>query len=241
MDYNNSPKRGRLNLSSILLVFILSFMTSPDTVTVSWSANTESDLAGYRIYYGAFSGKYDNEIDVGNVTSFVIRDIEDGTTYFFALTAYDDSSNESGFSDEVMSPDNRPPCIWDIVFVDRGNKHQEDVVLEIIAHDDETQDDNGWTIWGHSNRDPPDAGIFILNPEKLNIRVSFDAKIIGRGSCLDEPKLIRIESSFFEIGVSWQRVEFTSSAENIFINFFDDCWIPGESDANLRIENIEIF
>ena len=73
------------------------------SVTVSWNAQTESDLSGYKIYYGTESGSYDDVLDVGDTTSFPINNLVVGTTYFFVVTAYDFSGNESGFSDEVST------------------------------------------------------------------------------------------------------------------------------------------
>ena len=80
------------------------------TATVSWDRVTQnsdgtpiSDLSGYKIYYGTSSGNYDDVLDVGNVTSFIINQLEDMRTYFFAVTAYDFSANESGFSSEVST------------------------------------------------------------------------------------------------------------------------------------------
>jgi len=73
------------------------------TATVSYDANIEPDLAGYNIYYGKRSSAYDKKVDVGNKTSVVINSLEDGETYFFAVTAYDVSGNESLFSAEVST------------------------------------------------------------------------------------------------------------------------------------------
>ena len=86
----------------ILFLLALAFPLFANTVTVSWTANTESDLSGYKIYYGTSSGSYDDALDVGNKTSFSINNLVVGTTYFFAVTAYDFSGNESGFSKEVV-------------------------------------------------------------------------------------------------------------------------------------------
>ncbi|MFC1889575.1 MopE-related protein [Thermodesulfobacteriota bacterium] len=72
-----------------------------DEVPLAWDSNTEPDLAGYRIYYGTSSGDYDFSVDLGNCTGCSISDLEDGRTYYFAATAYDEYGNESGFSDEV--------------------------------------------------------------------------------------------------------------------------------------------
>lgn len=70
-------------------------------VTVSWDANTEDDLLGYKIYYGTASRSYDHIIDVGNVVEYDIDNLPGGHTYYFAVTAYDTAFNESDFSEEV--------------------------------------------------------------------------------------------------------------------------------------------
>jgi len=44
---------------------------------------------------------YDHSIDVGNITTYTLTGLTQGQTYFIALTAYDTSHNESGYSNEV--------------------------------------------------------------------------------------------------------------------------------------------
>lgn len=79
--------------------------SSPKTAsaTVSWNANSESDLAGYRVYVGTKSGSYGfvGPFEVTNRTSFTIANLPTGTTYFFAVSAFDKSGNESAKSAEV--------------------------------------------------------------------------------------------------------------------------------------------
>ena len=70
-------------------------------VLIKWNPNHEDDLAGYKIYYGTHSRRYSNAVDVGLVTSYTISNLETGKNYYFALTAYDTSGNESYFSNEV--------------------------------------------------------------------------------------------------------------------------------------------
>lgn len=74
---------------------------SDGNATISWNANTEPDLAGYRVYYGTASGVYNPAIDVGNTTSYTFSGLLPNTTYYFAITAYDTSGNESAFSTEI--------------------------------------------------------------------------------------------------------------------------------------------
>jgi len=66
-----------------------------------WNPNRERDLAGYRVYVGERSRRYNNVYDVGLQTRFALGDLPRGKTYFLTVIAYDLSGNESGFSEEV--------------------------------------------------------------------------------------------------------------------------------------------
>jgi hypothetical protein len=72
-------------------------------IRLSWNANSEGDLAGYKLYVGRATETYTatgSPIDVGNVTSYPMT-ISDTGDWFFAVTAYDEEDNESEFSAEV--------------------------------------------------------------------------------------------------------------------------------------------
>lgn len=81
-----------------------------NTVTLTWNANTEPDLAGYRVFYTMEPGFFTTggsgfSRDVGNVTAYTFPDIPtamnaDGRWYF-AVVAYDTSGNISPFSNVV--------------------------------------------------------------------------------------------------------------------------------------------
>ncbi|MCK5194695.1 MAG: tandem-95 repeat protein, partial [Desulfobulbaceae bacterium] len=74
----------------------------------SWLPNGEPNLAGYKIYYSTVSAQYDKSVDVGNpevingVVQAPVNGLEDGTTYYFAATAYDSDGFESDYSQEVV-------------------------------------------------------------------------------------------------------------------------------------------
>ena len=73
------------------------------SVALTWNANTESDLAGYKIYRATTSGGYGAPIATlqGNATTFTASGLQTGTTYFFVITAYDSAGNESPHSNEI--------------------------------------------------------------------------------------------------------------------------------------------
>jgi fibronectin type 3 domain-containing protein len=76
---------------------------SSSSATLTWSANKEKDLAGYKVYRATASGTYGAPIAAlpGNVTTYQATSLEFGKTYFFVVTAYDIAGNESGYSNEV--------------------------------------------------------------------------------------------------------------------------------------------
>ena len=76
---------------------------SGTNVVLSWTANTESDLAGYNVYKGTSAGIYGTPSSLGKVTNYTISGLTAGNTYYFAVSAFDDASNESGNSSELSA------------------------------------------------------------------------------------------------------------------------------------------
>ena len=75
--------------------------SSSGTATLTWNPDTSTNLAGYTVYQGTASGVYSSSTNVGNVTSYTVTNLGVGTTYYFAVKAYNGSGIESGFSNEV--------------------------------------------------------------------------------------------------------------------------------------------
>lgn len=71
------------------------------TVNLAWDANPESDVVGYRVHYGTTSGNYTASVEAGNLTTNAIPGLASGVTYFFAITAFNASGLNSGFSNEI--------------------------------------------------------------------------------------------------------------------------------------------
>jgi Immunoglobulin domain len=92
-----------------LVLFLLSGLTmllpvsalATQSVTFGWELSTDSNVAGYNIYYGTVSHVYDNKVSVGNVATATISGLVEGATYYFAATTYDALNQESLLSDEI--------------------------------------------------------------------------------------------------------------------------------------------
>ena len=72
-----------------------------DSATLQWTANQEANLAGYRIYRGTNPGVYGVPTTVGKITTYQYTNLLEDKTYYFTVTAFDASGNESLPSPEV--------------------------------------------------------------------------------------------------------------------------------------------
>lgn len=72
--------------------------------TLSWTLNSETDLAGYKVHVGTAPGLYTypgSPIVIGRTDNYAITGLPVGQTYYFAISAFDNSGNESTLSTEV--------------------------------------------------------------------------------------------------------------------------------------------
>jgi hypothetical protein len=104
-------QKRRIALWAVLSVALMTFNVHALQVSLSWTAPTTNqdgtslnDLAGYKVYYGLATRSYDVAVDTGLSTSAVLSGLQDGRTYYFAVTAYDTSGNQSAFSAEIAYP-----------------------------------------------------------------------------------------------------------------------------------------
>jgi len=86
-------------------------VTGDHEATLSWLANTEGDVAGYRIYEApcasGSSCPYDR-IGSTAATQFVATGLSNGVTRYFAISAVDNAGNESPLSYEDVYDTPRP-------------------------------------------------------------------------------------------------------------------------------------
>ena len=86
--------------TSVLLLFpVMAHALTP--VTVAWDQN-DPVPGGYVLYWGTSSRHYTNSHDAGGATQYTVPDLQEGTTYYFAATAYDDTGNVSAYSEEIV-------------------------------------------------------------------------------------------------------------------------------------------
>lgn len=82
---------------------VLNTATAGNTqVSLGWSAATGSPT-GYKVRYGTTSGLGTN-IDVGNVTSYTVTSLTNGTLYYFAVSAYNGAGDGSNSNQLTATP-----------------------------------------------------------------------------------------------------------------------------------------
>lgn len=111
-------------------VFVPSSTLYAASINLAWNANSESDLAGYRIYYGTSSGNYTSFQETGKVTSYTISNLTDGRAYYIAMSAFDTTRNESRRSSEI-----------------RGVAQDAVLTEETVYEDAEDGLTTGWTVY----------------------------------------------------------------------------------------------
>jgi hypothetical protein len=92
-----------MTLLWVLCAVLGSTVPAMAETVLNWNANSESDLAGYKLYQGTVSGEYGPSVDLGNVTTYTLTlpALSVDQTYFWAITAYDTANNESRKSAEA--------------------------------------------------------------------------------------------------------------------------------------------
>ncbi len=104
-------------LPPFILIFFY-FITSSYAmdVTLQWLPNSETDLAGYKIFSRQESQSYDyyNPSWEGVETSCTIYGLDETKSYYFVARAFDTEGFESSNSNELyleaaVTPDNQPP------------------------------------------------------------------------------------------------------------------------------------
>jgi len=83
-------------------------ITGDRAVYLYWEPNSEPDLAGYRVYRNNAPSGYFKLIADVKEPYYVDRDVQNGVTYYYAVSAYDRNGNESELSEEDCFDTPRP-------------------------------------------------------------------------------------------------------------------------------------
>lgn len=123
-------------MKTLLLLFALMLplevvQTTDSSVMLRWDANSEADLAGYRVYYSQDQGDYVSYVTSGVSISpeATVANLSSGTWYFVA-TALNLAGQQSGYSNEVSwtLDAQSSPCDID------GNGNVDVVDLQIVIN-----------------------------------------------------------------------------------------------------------
>jgi len=73
--------QSRAVSSIFIVIFTLFFLPTAvlsSSVTLEWDPNTETDLAGYKVFYGISSGEYSTIFDAGLTTDYTVVGLSQG-------------------------------------------------------------------------------------------------------------------------------------------------------------------
>jgi len=106
-DYDNTPPSKPRNISTV---------TGDNRVDLYWDKNPERDVAGYNVYYSySYNGKY-TLIGSTQSNNYIDDGAKNGTTYYYAVSAYDYDGNESDLSEDVVYDTPRPEGFNQAIF-----------------------------------------------------------------------------------------------------------------------------
>ena len=96
---------SRRVLPAFTLLFISTHLFAANTgsISLAWDRSIDTNVTGYKVYWGISSGNYISQQDNLNKIKATISDLTVGVRYYFAVTAYNQSGLESTFSDEVSA------------------------------------------------------------------------------------------------------------------------------------------
>jgi hypothetical protein len=106
-DYDSTPPAPPIGIQVI---------NGDNRVDLSWIKNRESDLSGYNIYYStSYDGKY-SLIGSSSNNYYLDDGVKNGVLNYYAVTAYDESGNESDLSKDVAYAIPRPEGFNQAIF-----------------------------------------------------------------------------------------------------------------------------
>jgi hypothetical protein len=84
------------------LCAVMPSWTRAQSILVGWEKSGADDIAGYKVYIGSSSRRYDRCYVTGLENGFIVDNPPAYKDLYFTVTAFDSSGNESDYSAEVM-------------------------------------------------------------------------------------------------------------------------------------------
>ncbi len=207
-------------------------------VTLAWTANTESNLSGYYIYYksgtsgapyngtGVVEGDSPIKVPLAEFADpanpeYTMHGLNDAEISFFVLTAYDTEGNESGFSNEVSYIDvpvsNLPPGTPNIVYPENYSGDVE-VPLDITtaAFSDPNNDDHIQSQWQLSEQS--DFSTRVVDITSDNYLTTFSVPHMALKSTHKYYVRVRFFDIYFTASNWSSTVEFTTASFSVDLN-----------------------
>ena len=248
---------------ALLLILFVTQMSYAASLNLAWYPNQEEDLGGYRIYYGTSSGDYGLPVDAGDNTEYELSGLDEGETYYIALTAYDIFQNESDDSDEVrifietteictdgidndgdgLTDCDDQSCAFDPVC--EGEEPFEIVIEaeDMSNHDNGVQSGDYWLLWAKGEMseevDFTDTGIYqfeIVAKGSLAHDIGPEMGLLIDGELIDTVFVNSETPETFSF-----EVEITEGTHEFAIGFYNDFYdsSAGE-DRNLYVDKTTI-
>jgi hypothetical protein len=144
---NRSPFHPVFRLFIISSVFFFTILSCnllfASQLEIKFDPSPDPRAIGHYFYYGQTTS-FSKKIDLKNNTTYIASNLQEGTTYYFAATAYDIYGNESGFS-EILSQQ-IPPKNQDTDDTEKTDTDDKTGMLEVM------EDFQNYLVGG----DPPD-------------------------------------------------------------------------------------
>jgi hypothetical protein len=130
MGNRSVVKRPAVRYFAFLALIVMTMMTAltfgavtahAGQAKVTWGATTTNsdgtpitDLGGYNVYVGTAPGSYAQKYNAGDVNSYLVANLNAGTTYYFAVTSYNTAGLESGYSNQASTTFAATPVTYTI-------------------------------------------------------------------------------------------------------------------------------